>query len=85
MEKSDIKNKLRESLARFIYEEENNDVDKESTPSAEYAEIVNAFKGLGKPAQADIMQLAGLGKKDDKTAESLFSKKLNKKEEQRNW
>jgi hypothetical protein len=46
---------------------------------AEYTEIRNALKGVGAPSQADIMKLAGLGEVGDKTAESLFSKKLRRK------
>jgi len=74
MDKSMIKTKLAEALTQFIKEEEGT-----KRMDAEYAEILNAFKGLGSPSQADIMQLAGMGKKGDKTAESLFSKKLYRK------
>lgn len=79
MDKSTIKSKLNEALKPFINEKDDkkNGVDKRM--DAEYAEILNAFKGLGSPSQADIMQLAGMGKKGDKTAESLFSKKLYRK------
>jgi len=79
MEKSTIKDKLRESLAQFINEAESGDKKDGHRVEAEYAEILNAFKGLGSPSQADIMQLSGLGKKGNKTAESLFSKKLYRK------
>lgn len=80
MEKSSIKDKLRESLTHFINEAESDEKKKDSHRiDAEYAEILNAFKGLGAPSQADIMQLSGLGKKGNKTSESLFSKKLYRK------
>ena len=52
--------------------------DKKSKIEAEYAQITNGFQGLGSPNQADIMQLAGLGKVGNKTAESLFGKKLRR-------
>jgi len=79
MEKSTIKDKLRESLMPLINEAETDEKKGAKRLDAEYAEILNAFKGLGSPSQADIMQLSGLGQKGDKTAESLFSKKLYRK------
>ena len=82
MDKFTIKARLEEALKVFLNEEEKETGEKKNSrkrSDAEYAEILNSFKGLGSPTQADIMQLAGLGKKGDKTAESLFSKKLYKK------
>ena len=78
MDKFTIKARVEEALKVFLNEEEKEKKSKKRS-DAEYAEILNSFKGLGAPSQADIMQLAGLGKKGDKTAESLFSKKLYKK------
>ena len=78
MDKIAIKQKLSDALNQFI-NEEGTDKKPSQRMDAEYAEILNAFKGLGAPSQADIMQLAGMGKKGDKTAESLFSKKLYRK------
>jgi hypothetical protein len=52
--------------------------DKKSKSEAEYAQIKNGFDGLGAPSQADIMQMAGLGRVGDKTSESLFGKKLRR-------
>ena len=75
MEKDRIKHILRENLLTVMTEDSQ---ESESTISAEYAEIRNGLSGLGAPSQADIMQMAGLGKKGDKTAESLFGKKLHR-------
>lgn len=74
MSKDIIKKLIHEGLRLF---EEKKSKSKKS--SSEYAEIKNALNDIGAPSQADIMQLAGLGKVGDKTAESLFSKKLRKK------
>lgn len=81
MDKIKIKNRVKTFLNNLLNEESNNGNKKkdEHSVDAEYAEILNAFKGLGGPSQADIMQLSGLGTKGDKTAESLFSKKLYRK------
>jgi hypothetical protein len=82
MDKFTIKTMLAEALKVFLNEQEKESGEEKKAKkriNAEYAEILNSFKGLGSPNQADIMQLAGLGKKGDKTAESLFSKKLYKK------
>lgn len=87
MEKNDIKLKLRETL-EAIFEKEakkEKDTDKkddetESSISSEYTEIKTNLDKLGAPPQAHIMQMAGLGKVGDKTAEAKFSHKLNKKQ-----
>jgi len=76
MSKDIIKKLIREELQLL---EAKTSKKKRKQVKAEYAEIRNALKGLGAPSQADIMQLAGLGKIGDKTAESLFSKKLRRK------
>lgn len=74
MSKDIIKKLIHEGL-RLLEEKKS----KSKKTSSEYAEIKNALNDIGAPSQADIMQLAGLGKVGDKTAESLFSKKLRKK------
>ena len=74
MSKDIIKKLIHEGL--MLLEEKKS---KSKKTSSEYAEIKNALNDIGAPSQADIMQLAGLGKVGDKTAESLFSKKLRKK------
>ena len=82
MAKSYIKKMLREFLEvtnEASEKETPSKKDKKSKVEAEYAQISSGFEGLGAPSQADIMQLAGMGKKGDKTAESLFSKKLYRK------
>ena len=76
MNKETIKELIRENLLMI---EANTPKKKRQQIKAEYAEIRNALKGVGAPSQADIMQLAGLGNVGDKTAESLFSKKLRRK------
>jgi hypothetical protein len=81
MNTSQIKDRLKQALNKLINEEKVAKGEKTNPHNvdAEYAEILNAFSGLGGPSQADVMQLSGLGKKGDKTAESLFSKKLYRK------
>lgn len=83
MNKTIIKQLLRETFEIDSVE----NIEEASTPKpvrkklkAEYTEIRRALnkKNLGAPSQADIMSLAGLGSKGDKTAESLFSKKLRR-------
>lgn len=76
MSKDIIKQLIREELQLL---EAKTHKKKRKQVKAEYAEIRNALKDIGSPSQADIMQLAGLGKVGDKTAESLFSKKLRRK------
>lgn len=76
MSKDIIKQLIREELQLL---EAKTHKKKRKQVKAEYAEIRNALKDIGAPSQADIMQLAGLGKVGDKTAESLFSKKLRRK------
>ncbi len=76
MNKENIKQLIRENL--LILEARTHKAKRKQL-KAEYAEIRNALKGVGAPSQADIMQLAGLGTVGDKTAESLFSKKLRRK------
>lgn len=82
MSKSFIKQILRESfgLATEASDEANKGPHKEKRAKveAEYAQITHGFNGLGAPSQADIMQMAGLGRVGDKTAESLFGKKLRR-------
>ena len=76
MNKEDIKQLIRENLLLI---EASTPKPKRKQVKAEYAEIRNGLKGIGAPSQADVMQLAGLGSVGDKTAESLFSKKLRRK------
>ena len=83
MSKSFIKQILRESfgLATEVSAEPKKSErpkEKKSKVEAEYAQITNGFDGLGAPSQADIMQMAGMGSVGDKTAESLFGKKLRR-------
>lgn len=83
MSKSFIKQILRESfgMANEVSAEpksDNKPKEKKAKVEAEYAEITSGFKGLGAPSQADIMQMAGMGSVGDKTAESLFGKKLRR-------
>jgi hydrogenase maturation factor HypE len=75
MENLNIKELIREQLALI---EAKTHKKKRKQIKAEYAEIRNGLKGVGAPSQADVMQLAGLGSVGDKTAESLFSKKLRR-------
>jgi hypothetical protein len=83
MDKTIIKQLLRETFEIDSVE----NIEEANTPKpvrkklkAEYTEIRRALSknNLGAPSQADIMALAGLGSKGDKTAESLFSKKLRR-------
>jgi len=81
MDKTIIKQLLRETFEVDSVEQ----IEEANTPKpvrkklkAEYTEIRRALNKVGAPSQADIMQLAGLGKKGDKTDESLFSKKLRR-------
>jgi hypothetical protein len=80
MDKSFIKQILRENLGlqTEASDESTKKKEKKSKIQAEYAQITNGFNGLGAPSQADIMQMAGMGKVGDKTAESLFGKKLRR-------
>ena len=85
MDKNKIKAFLRESLFSRIKEAPKKQsqkapkpADEETKIETEYAEIINGFKGLGAPTQADIMEMAGLGIVGDKTAEALFGKKLRR-------
>jgi len=83
MSKSFIKQILRESFglateASAEPKKSKKSKDKKSKVEAEYAQITNGFDGLGAPSQADIMQMAGMGSVGDKTAESLFGKKLRR-------
>ncbi len=84
MNKSNIKKLLREFLevtteaSEETKKEFKPKKDKKSKIEAEYAQISTGFQGLGSPTQADIMQLAGLGKVGNKTSESLFGKKLRR-------
>ena len=83
MNKSFIKQILRESFGmrtEISAKPKNNEKPKEkkAKTESEYAEITNGFEGLGAPSQADIMQMAGMGSVGDKTAESLFGKKLRR-------
>lgn len=76
MNKENIKQLIRENLLLI---EARTHKAKRKQVKAEYAEIRNGLKGIGAPSQADVMELAGMGKVGDKTAESLFSKKLRRK------
>jgi len=81
MDKPYIKKMLREFLEvtnEASEKEPESKKDKKSKVEAEYAQISSGFEGLGAPSQADIMQLAGLGSVGNKTAESLFGKKLRR-------
>jgi len=81
MNKSFIKQILRESFGmrtEASAEPKNKEKPKKAKIESEYSEITSGFKGLGAPNQADIMQLAGMGNVGDKTAESLFGKKLRR-------
>lgn len=83
MNKSFIKQILRESFGmrtEASAEPKNNEKRRNTKAKieSEYAEITSGFKGLGSPSQADIMQMAGMGSVGDKTAESLFGKKLRR-------
>jgi hypothetical protein len=79
MSKSFIKQILRESFG-LATETSDKPIHKEKKAKveAEYAQITHGFSGLGAPNQADIMQMAGMGSVGDKTAESLFGKKLRR-------
>ena len=81
MDKTIIKQLLRETFEVSSVEnieEANTPKPKRKKLKAEYTEIRRALKKMGSPSQADIMALAGLGTKGNKTDESLFSKKLRR-------
>lgn len=77
MEKNYIKQMVKESLNAILVKEAEVDQSNQKIKS-EYSEIQSGLEGIGAPSQADIMQIAGMGKVGDKTSESLFGKKLHR-------